>query len=838
MGECGAARLAVVAGRGGVALVVLVVLALAFVGLLAFLPEEFGEGAELEVVDLVAPAEDDVLGGGFVDLGGGHAEGDDAGGAVFEFQRHAVVEGGVDAGQGGEGFVEADGGDVVHGGGYVGARGGVFDEAQIAARHGGEPGGVGVVGADAVDGLVAVGDVDGLEVVAEEGQGGQTAIGEVPVGQHLQDGGEEAEAGLMGVAACVGCQEGGYHDVAGVGADGAVLGVEGARLAAALGILDACVALFDALLQDAEVLAEGLERLGAVAVACVAASGEGRLQGDGGHVEGAGLSGGVALVHVLHGLAAVAGVRHGEVYLEVGEGFEGGLQLEVGGGAGGGWRGHAVGTEQPAVVLGLVDVGVADESEGVLQSGLHDAAGAVLAEHVADVGHEAREREVVGVAIGDTDVAQHHGEAGCGLGHGVEFVLLQLGLGDDVDAHLGGVEVADFYLVLVQLLELQLVFVSGFVAGGDDDALRLLVVGHGDGGVGLQLYVLGKAFLLLVALLLALALGVALPLGRLGLLAGQDAVDGHALLLGLLLGLLAGLFLFLLFLLLSFLFLLLVVGLLLRCTLGLGGCEALVGFLQECGVVVEGLHGQLAVHVDGALRGDGVAQCAAVFLFGAALPGVGAVVRGVGRNPVEGGYLVDGDAVGELDRLVVVEGTAEVAETVADGVLPGVVGVGIEVFVDGCVGFLDLGMGAALEGEVEGLEDVPLEGEFSVPEVGLGEGDGYGLVVVEVFDVAFLQFVVGAGEVGVEGEILGGEGQVLLLEEGEPLGLCLQILEGFPCLPVGAPRVVHACAPLAVVLVDGGDAFALAAAPGVVEGEVGGVVGHGVLEGGDVDLDA
>ena len=53
---------------------------------------------------------------------------------------------------------------------------------------------------------------------------------------------------------------------------------------------------------------------------------------------------------------------------------------------------------------------------------------------------------------------------------------------------------------------------------------------------------------------------------------------------------------------------------------GVGGGEFFVGFLEELGVVVEGLHGELAVEVDAAVGIDGVAHAAAVLELGSALP--------------------------------------------------------------------------------------------------------------------------------------------------------------------------------------------------------------------------
>ena len=163
-------------------------------------------------------------------------------------------------------------------------------------------------------------------------------------------------------------------------------------------------------------------------------------------------------------------------------------------------------------------------------------------------------------------------------------------------------------------------------------------------------------------------------------------------------------------------------------------------------MVVERLHGELAVDVDRALGADGVAQRVAVGVVGAALPGVVARIGAVGRDPVEDGDAVDGKLVGERHLLAVGQGAAELAQGDLDAVLPALVVVGIEVGVDGfdLLGALNLGLSGALEGEVECLEDVPLEGERAVPQEGGGEGDGDAGGVLQVVEVALLQLPIGA----------------------------------------------------------------------------------------------
>ena len=255
-------------------------------------------------------------------------------------------------------------------------------------------------------------------------------------------------------------------------------------------------------------------------------------------------------------------------------------------------------------------------------------------------------------------------------------------------------------------------------------------------------------------------------------------------------------------------------------------------------MVVEGLHGQLAVQIDGALCVYGVSERAAVLQFGSALPSVSAVVATVGRNPVEDGDAVYGQFVAYLYGLVVVQRTAKVAQAHLYAVLPCVVAVGVKVFVHLHVGFFHLGACAALEVEVESLEYIPPQLELSVPEEALAEVYGQCVGALQIVQITFLQLVVIACEVGVERDALWGKGQILVFHNLQPLALSLEVLEGLPCFPVGAPGVVHAALPGALVLIYRGFAFSALFGVAVVEGEVGGVVGHGVLLAGNVHADA
>ena len=160
-------------------------------------------------------------------------------------------------------------------------------------------------------------------------------------------------------------------------------------------------------------------------------------------------------------------------------------------------------------------------------------------------------------------------------------------------------------------------------------------------------------------------------------------------------------------------------------------------------MVVERFEIQFHIPVDGTLRMDGMAQGGTVGHLRATFPGVGAVVGGIHVHPVEDGDAVDGQLVAELNRLRVVERAAQVTQRVAHGVLPSLIGIGIEILVDRRVGFLHLSVRSTLEGEMECLEDVPAQLEIPVPEVLLAEGERQGVGVLNVVDVSLLEFVVG-----------------------------------------------------------------------------------------------
>ena len=144
--------------------------------------------------------------------------------------------------------------------------------------------------------------------------------------------------------------------------------------------------------------------------------------------------------------------------------------------------------------------------------------------------------------------------------------------------------------------------------------------------------------------------------------------------------------------------------------------ETVVGLLQERHMVVEFLHVELSVDVYLAVVGDGVAKRSAVFEVRTAHPVVRSVVRSVGCYPVEHRNEINRQLVRRLERLVVLQRSAQMLDGCPHRVLPSRVAIGIEILVYGCVRLLNLCVRGALEVHVQVLREVPAQVELAVPQ--------------------------------------------------------------------------------------------------------------------------
>ena len=142
--------------------------------------------------------------------------------------------------------------------------------------------------------------------------------------------------------------------------------------------------------------------------------------------------------------------------------------------------------DEPAALGRLGDVALVDEAESEVEAGLQ-AAGAALAEDVADGGDEAGERHVESVAVGDAYVAHHHGGAGGVLQGLVPELVLGARAGGDGELEFHRVARQDDDVVAVGHLIFNGVAAAVLAQGDDARFFRLLVVRHDSGCIGAQL---------------------------------------------------------------------------------------------------------------------------------------------------------------------------------------------------------------------------------------------------------------------------------------------------------------------------------------------------------------
>ena len=98
-----------------------------------------------------------------------------------------------------------------------------------------------------------------------------------------------------------------------------------------------------------------------------------------------------------------------------------------------------------------------------------------------------------------------------------------------------------------------------------------------------------------------------------------------------------------------------------------------------------------------------------------------------------------------------------------------------------------------------------------------------------------MQLVVRTGDVRIETDILREEIETLLLQNLEPLGFALRLLERLKGFEVGRPGIVERVFPILILFPCCGFSGGVGGGIGIAKGEVGGVVGHGMTLGGDIE---
>ena len=129
--------------------------------------------------------------------------------------------------------------------------------------------------------------------------------------------------------------------------------------------------------------AEVVEGAGGVIIGSIADTCQRAFQGDGGHVKRAAMGGGLASIHILDATGTVISPRGIEVDLQVADRFEHCPNLQVVDTVDGGRCGDVVFLDQPIILQSLVDVVVAYQSEGEVETRFQQTVG-ILSEDVAD----------------------------------------------------------------------------------------------------------------------------------------------------------------------------------------------------------------------------------------------------------------------------------------------------------------------------------------------------------------------------------------------------------------------------------------------------------------------
>ena len=194
-------------------------------------------------------------------------------------------------------FVDADGGDVEHGGGY--GRSSLYVVYKSEITLAGMKGCEGVVTSDGIGTFVRMVEVETFEHLFHTWQFGQSGVRKTPVGQQPSQGGEDVHAST---GCCVGIEEGGNHDVGRIRRDAAVFGIESlASVDSPLRVFRAVEAAFEAVAIDGKETEEMLEGGTSVAVVGRSDAFEGCSEGNGRHIEGSCLGDGHSLEHILDG---------------------------------------------------------------------------------------------------------------------------------------------------------------------------------------------------------------------------------------------------------------------------------------------------------------------------------------------------------------------------------------------------------------------------------------------------------------------------------------------------------------------------------------------------------
>ena len=188
-------------------------------------------------------------------------------------------------------------------------------------------------------------------------------------------------------------------------------GMGAARQEASRGIVGSCILCFDAAADFGDVAQKISEGLGIIAVVGLGAAQRSKQRAMRFGV-GTRIGCGHVGVHELHLAVSVVGAVESQLHLEALEEFQIHLDVQFVAAAPHGGRGLPVVGDEPSAFEGAVDIRLVGEAEREVQTRSHRARRMCLAEYVADVWLEQRQRQRAGVAVAHRYVAwrQHEPE--------------------------------------------------------------------------------------------------------------------------------------------------------------------------------------------------------------------------------------------------------------------------------------------------------------------------------------------------------------------------------------------------------------------------------------------
>ena len=148
-----------------------------------------------------------------------------------------------------------------------------------------------------------------------------------------------------------------------------------------------------------------------IAVVGITHTCQGATQRDSGHIKGTTQRGGHACIHILYTLGTVVCARGREVDLQITDRLQERLDLQILGHIDISRCSSTVILQQPVAFQRLVDIAIAYQTKGEVETWRQRTVLFVLSQHVAHIRHEARQQQRVLVTIADIHAAQHHQDA-------------------------------------------------------------------------------------------------------------------------------------------------------------------------------------------------------------------------------------------------------------------------------------------------------------------------------------------------------------------------------------------------------------------------------------------